>query len=83
MADQLTIKAGEISVRPKNGDSRLKRKLKTTALWPMPKEGKTYIQPKRKLNTGALLRMTWVRKTSRKLKEWANRLISKQKTTAL
>ena len=75
MADQLTIKAGRISVRPKNGDSRLKRKLKTTALWPMPKERKTYIRPKRKPPTGAHLRMIWVRKTSKKLKKQLTRLI--------
>ena len=83
MADQLTIKAGRIFVRPKNGDNRLRRKLKTMVLWPMPKERKTYIQLKRKSPTGAHLRMIWVRKTSRKLKKWANRLIRKQKTTAL
>ena len=83
MADQLTIKAERTSGKPKNGDNRLRRKLRTMVLWPMPKERKTYIQLKRKSPTGAHLRMIWGRKTSRKLKKWANRLIRKQKTTAL
>ena len=83
MEDRLTIKAGKTLGQPNNGVSRLKRKLKTMALWLMLKEKRKFIQLKRKLPTGVLLRMNWARKTSSKLSKWDNRLRSKLKTTVL